>query len=79
MSNHNTDMIVAEEAEARADQIFDALDDYSKWCLAQNGTAFTTYEDHGEEVCACLSRRARAWKCYQVTTGGFNCRQEQSA
>lgn len=62
------------EIEKRADEIFDSLDNYSKWCLAKEGTAFTTYEDHGQDVCAVLTRRARAWMCYQEATKGFNCK-----
>jgi hypothetical protein len=59
-----------QEAERRADLIFDELDDYSKGVLAQQGTAFTTYEENGEEVCAALNRRARAWRAAIATREG---------
>lgn len=62
------------EIEKRADQIFDSLDDYAKFSLWQHGTAFTTYEDLGEDICAVLNRRARAWRAYQEKVGGFNCK-----
>ncbi len=48
-------------AEAQSDIVFDGLDDYARLCLAEHGTAFTTYEDLGDDVCKCLERRARAW------------------
>lgn len=51
------------EAESRADAVFDALGDYERGQLAAFGTAFTTYEGLGDDVCACLNRRARAWRC----------------
>ena len=56
------DMNEEAEAEKRADEIFDNLDDYSRGSLALHGTAFTTYEDEGDQVCKCLERRARAWR-----------------
>jgi len=68
------DMIVSEIAREEADKIFDALSDYGRWRLSREGTAFTTYEEHGEDVCAALNHRARVWYAYQVETGGFNCR-----
>lgn len=68
----NTTDVIAEQT---ADKIFDGLDDFSKWSMAKEGTAFTSYEDYGDEVCAVLARRARAWYCYQIATNGFNCKK----
>lgn len=49
-------------AQQRGNEIFEALDDYGRGQLAIWGTAFTTYEDEGDEVCAQLNERARAWR-----------------
>lgn len=49
-------------AQRRADEIFDALNDYERGVLAQQGTAFTIYEEEGDEVCAWLNARARSWR-----------------
>ena len=54
-------------AQAKADEIFDELDDYGRWTLYTGGTAFTTYEDYGPEVCAFLNARARSWYCTKAT------------
>lgn len=58
------------QAQRRADEIFDSLDDYDRVCLAQLGTAFTTYEDEGGDVCAWLNSRAHSWRCAQLTRLG---------
>jgi len=44
-----------------ARQTFDELDWFSRWCIWQGGTAFTTYEDNGEEYCAELRKLVDAW------------------
>ena len=67
------------EIERRADMVFDGLSDFEKFSLWRDGTAFTTYERLGDEVCAVLKRRARAWWCLQVTNGGFNARKPERA
>ena len=51
--------------QSRADEVFDSLDDYGKFELARCGTAFTTYEELGDNVCSWLNARARAWLCSQ--------------
>lgn len=48
------------EVERRADLVFAGLDAFAINNIAFT-TAFTTYEDLGDAVCAALERRARAW------------------
>lgn len=57
--------------QAKADEVFDALDDYSKGQLAALGTAFTTYEDLGDNVCRWLNARANSWRAAQMTRAGL--------
>lgn len=49
------------EIEKRSDAVFDSLNAYERSEIVRCGTAFTTYEEHGDEVCAALERRCRAW------------------
>ena len=49
------------EAERRSDEVFDKLDVYERFEIVRGGTAFTTYEELGDDVRACLERRCRAW------------------
>jgi len=49
-------------AETRAEAIFAELDDYGRTQLCRWGTAFTTYEDEGDEVCVALRAKADAWR-----------------
>jgi hypothetical protein len=58
------------EVERRADEVFDPLDDYARDQLCSWGTAFTSYEGLGEDVCAALMRRARAWRVAKDTMKG---------
>lgn len=50
-----------------ADAIFEALGTYERGQLAALGTAFTTYEDLGDNVCKWLEARARSWRASQVS------------
>jgi hypothetical protein len=45
--------------------MFDSLDWFGRWCIHTGGTAFTTYEDEGEEFCAELNRLVDAWAVEQ--------------
>lgn len=56
--------------QKKADKVFDALDDYGKGQIAAYGTAFTTYEDLGENVCRWLNARANAWRAAKMTREG---------
>ncbi len=46
----------------RATEVFEALDEYGKGQIAAWGTAFTTYEDEGEDFCLRLNELADAWR-----------------
>lgn len=35
----------------RAEEIFAGLDEFARWSIRMGGTAFTTYEDEGDDVC----------------------------
>lgn len=58
------------EAQKKADEVFDALDDYARLEIVRCGTAFTSYEDLGDEVCAWLNARARSWYAARETRAG---------
>lgn len=49
------------EVEKRSDAILDKLGAFARSEIVRTGTAFTTYEEHGDDVCAALERRCRAW------------------
>lgn len=57
-------------AQKTADRIFDDLGTYERGQLATWGTSFTTYEDHGAEVCRWLEARARSWRVAEMTRAG---------
>ncbi len=42
--------------------VFEVLDTYERGQIAAWGTAFTTYEDFGDEVCAELNQLANRWR-----------------
>lgn len=44
-----------------AQSLFDELDPYGINCITAYSTAYTDYEDHGEEVCRILEQLCRAW------------------
>lgn len=53
-------------AEERAAEEFSTLSDYERIELFRWGTAFTTWEDHGERFCEELNRLAERWAKEQV-------------
>lgn len=44
-----------------AAQYFATMDQYERWCVYMGGTAFTTYEDNGEQFCRDLNELCRSW------------------
>jgi hypothetical protein len=57
--------------EQVASEVFDSLEYYERGQLAAWGTAFTTYEDYGDEVCEILKRKAMAWRHLEEMLDAF--------
>jgi hypothetical protein len=54
----NVEQIVSAAALAE----FESLSDYEKIELCRWGTAFTTWENKGDDFCAALKHRANVWR-----------------
>lgn len=53
------------QAQQKAEEIFEGLSNFERNQLHVWGTAFTTFEDHGDDVCAWLRHIARRWMVSQ--------------